>query len=118
MEIYTIIYVGYEGIDDLIYSTINKEDVILKIKSLKEFASEKKNKYNEFVKENSDKTQEEIDDLIDNLIGINNERFMELTDFTDPDRYCVMVFKESIDDNGYTCCCEQLGVNPSKTILY
>jgi hypothetical protein len=99
MTIYTIIKTGYEGIDELCYSSVILEDAIQKISELKNVCLEKKKIYDDYLVEHNLTNEDEIDDHMFELMKMDSTIYTELTDFEDPDFYCLMEFK----NDKYSC---------------
>jgi hypothetical protein len=114
-ELYVIVLCGCEGIDSLVYATLDKEDAVNAIKTLKNDitkAIEHQNKvFEEFGSEENEQWNTVWDRMYFNKEITNKEH--DDACFKDPDAYCIRKW------NGieFSCVCSELGCSPSKPWL-
>lgn len=99
-EAYLIIKTGYEGIEDLYLLSDNKEEVIEEVKQLKSNAIKKEREYIE-------RETKEYGEVFETE-EIKLKEINAAADFI-----CVQKW----DGQKFDCCCDELGVNPSKPML-
>ncbi len=122
---YLVIKRGYEGIEELVYLTADKDDVINKINSLKDVINKAKLHKEQVIKDAGILNDEQLEKYIDEheyedpWDELQKSNKIELKEYMDgkwenPDDYCVLLW----DGNEFKCCCQELGVPPSEPKLY
>jgi hypothetical protein len=104
-EYYLIIRHGYEGIQEIVYPTDNKDDVILKFNSILENIKIAREKYGNY----------ESEDLIDMLLKkeITNKD-IDYAKHNNPEDYCIYKW----NGEKFGCACEELNVQKNVNKLY
>ena len=107
-NINVIIYCGFEGIEKMVFASTDEEETIKKMISLKTAATEAKLEADKY-------TDEQKESMLDSEdIEVHKEYDRIFHGDNDPDRYCVMTFK----DDKFECSCTELGVPPKESWLY
>ena len=107
-DIHVIIYCGYEGIEKLVFASTDVKETVNKILELKSGANINRLEAEKY----SEEQREEMLDSDDVKIMAEYDRIFNGDN--DPDRYCVMTFK----DGKFTCACTDLGVPPKESWYY
>jgi hypothetical protein len=107
-NIHVIVYCGYEGIDELVFATVDGEEAKQKIKELRLAAD---NRAVEAAKYTDDE-QEEMLESEDPEVRREYHRIF--SGQKDSDRYCVMTY----DGTSFECTCNELDVPPKEAWLY
>lgn len=107
-SINVIIYCGYEGIENLVFASTDTDETKKKILELRAEANARKAEGDKY-------TEEQREAMLDSEdIEVQKEYHRIFYDGKEPDRYCVMTFK----DNEFKCSCNELGVAPKESWLY
>ena len=94
MDYYTVVYVGYEGIEHIIDTFLDPKEAAERVTELRKLAEE------------NSKLDEDT---------LYNGPYPEHC-WAEPDRVCVMTKKPR--DKTYSCCCDFCGVEPTRYVLY
>lgn len=115
-ELYILIQCGYEGIDTLVCPLYSAEEAIKKITEKREFVNQQIARRKEVAKrmlddEESWEDNEEWSEMMKREEITYDE--WEAGLLIDPDAYCIYKW----DGKRFSCVCDELKVNPSKTWL-
>ena len=116
-EIFVIIQCGYEGIDKLVYATLNSTDAINKINELKQNILAAREHRKQVIAELGGDLNDSVntDTDWDKLLYDNKITRQEYEDAccNDPDQYCIQKW----DGETFKCVCQESNCPPSEMWL-
>jgi hypothetical protein len=113
--IYVVIKCGYEGIEGLIYSTLNADDASTKVKALRDEILSAKNRMNKINEEFGIEEDEHFNTHYERMYlaeEISCEEY-SMAKYDNPDAFCVQRW----DGEKFECVCKELDCEPSKMWL-
>ncbi len=111
-KLYVVIRCGYEGIESLVFGSLNGTEASNKVKSLRQdilnAVAHRKKVLDEFGREED----ENFSDAWDRMYyeGKISNKEHDNSKFMEPDAYCVMKF----DGDKFSCACKELDCEPDK----
>ena len=113
--VFVVIKCGYEGIEGLIYATLNADDATQKVKTLRDeilSAKSRMNKINEEFGEDEDEDYTTHYDRMQMNGEITEEEY-SMAKYDKPDAFCVQKW----DGKSFGCACKELGCEPDEVWL-
>ena len=107
-NIHVIVYCGYEGIDELVFASVDVEDVKRKIKELRTAADLQKTEAAKYTEDQEEEMEESEDP------EVLKEYSRIFLGKKDANRYCVMTY----DGKSFECTCNELDVSPDDVWLF
>lgn len=113
---FIIIQVGYEGIDGLLFPTTNPNEARDKIKQLRQEIVDALKHRDAVLAEFGSEEDEDFHDAWERMYIDEKITYQEYhnSKYVKPDQYCIQKW----DGENFTCCCKELGCEPTETWIY
>lgn len=113
--VYVVIKCGYEGIEGLIYSTLNADEATEKVKTLRDEILRAKSRMNKIIEEFGNEEDEDYNTHYDRmqLAGEISYEEYSMAKYDKPDAFCAQKW----DGKSFGCACKELGCEPDEVWL-
>ena len=111
---YLLIKCGYEGIEDLIYLTTDRDIIVEKITKIRDKINKNKENFEKIINELG--LDKEDDEAIQKAMLNNDVKYKKYRSYMyeNPDQYCIRYW----NGKNFSCHCKELDVKPTETWLY
>jgi len=113
--VYVVIKCGYEGIEQLVYATLNAEEVTEKVKTLRDEILSAKSRMNKINEEFGEEEDEDYNTHYDRM-QISGEITWEeysMAKYSNPNAYCAQKW----NGKSFGCACKELNCEPDEMWL-